>query len=286
MKEFLSYRREIDSFLNRCVADLVAGDSSKAIGDLLESMKYSLLGEGKRFRPLLSLLTGEALGVDQNRILPFAAAVEFIHCYSLIHDDLPAMDNSDWRRGHLTNHKVFGEAKALLAGDALLTEAFGLITRYYQEEPARAIELVQLLVGSSGVWGMVGGQAIDLFAQTEKASYDDLVTLHNKKTGALIMASVLGAVVVGGAPQIARDHLLGYAQNLGLAFQVADDLLDLPEEAETTPNFARALGVQECKAFLKNTTQKAIDALSFLGERGAKLRSICQFNCDRATQNS
>lgn len=285
MKEFSSYRKEIDAFLHQCLVELGSGHSSEAIHHLVESMRYSLLGEGKRFRPLLSLLTAEALGVDHSRVLPFGAAVEFIHCYSLIHDDLPAMDNSDWRRGHLTNHKVFGEAKALLAGDALLTEAFGIISKYYRNDPSQAIELVQLLVESAGVRGMVGGQAMDLFEKPSDPTYDDLLLLHGKKTGALITASVLGAAVIGAVSSSTRDRLLCYAQNLGIAFQVADDLLDLPEEVESVPNFARIMGVGESLAFLERTTQKALDAIGFLGESGTKLQKICRYNCDRASQS-
>ena len=165
-----------------------------AITELKESMYYSAGSGGKRFRPVLSLLVAELFSVPASRVLPFAAAVEFIHTYSLIHDDLPCMDNDDYRRGKPTNHKVYGETTALLAGDALLTEAFLAITKGYKDNGFLASQLCDLLSRAAGVRGMVGGQAIDLKAKN--LTVEELTHLHNLKTGRMIQVAAEGAAVV------------------------------------------------------------------------------------------
>ncbi|MDX9730327.1 MAG: polyprenyl synthetase family protein, partial [Bdellovibrionales bacterium] len=189
---------------------------------LNQSMRYSLLQDGaKRFRPVLALLTADALGVEREQVLPFAAAVECVHTYSLIHDDLPAMDNDDFRRGLPTNHKKFDEATAILAGDALLSDAFGIIGEAYIENPGAAVRVLVELSKAVGSHGMVGGQAIDIAAKSKAVDIEDLRLLHLLKTGALIRISAVGAAVVAGADEEQIEDLSDYASALGLAFQVA-----------------------------------------------------------------
>jgi geranylgeranyl diphosphate synthase type II len=202
--------------------------------NLLEASRYSLFAGGKRLRPILCLQAAEVVGGTCQAVMPIACAFEFIHTYSLIHDDLPAMDNDDFRRGKPTNHKVFGEAMAILAGDTLLTEAFGLIadTQDNGTLPAdRLLEVVHILVKAAGYRGMIGGQVIDLECETREVDLATVEYMHAHKTGALITASLeAGAVVGGGAPDQVHS-LIRYGHHFGLAFQITDDLLDIEGDA-------------------------------------------------------
>jgi geranylgeranyl diphosphate synthase type II len=195
-----------------------------------EAEHYSLFAGGKRLRPILALAGAEAVGGRARDALPLACALELIHTYSLIHDDLPAMDNDDLRRGKPTSHKVFGEALAILAGDALLTEAFrlmtrlDLMTRVPRQRRLQAICQVAWAVGSQG---MIGGQALDILTQGKKVDAHMLEYIHSHKTGALIAAAVCGGAMIGGASEREIQALRGYGEKLGLAFQVTDDLLDV-----------------------------------------------------------
>ncbi len=204
------------------------------ISTLLESEKYSVFAGGKRIRPFLVLEFCRMLGGSDEAALPFACAIEMIHTYSLIHDDLPCMDDDDLRRGRPTNHKVFGYSTALLAGDGLLTRAFGVAaSNPYVSDKARA-EAVALLSSCAGEFGMVGGQVIDLYGETKKLSLETLIKLHSMKTGALIRASALLGCLAAGASldspeaEAARE----YANNIGLAFQIIDDILDVESSEE------------------------------------------------------
>ncbi len=194
---------------------------------LFEAMEYSLLAGGKRLRPALVLASAEAVGGSSAEsgelIVDFSCAVELIHTYSLIHDDLPAMDDDDLRRGRPTNHKVFGEAMAILAGDALLTEAFALLAR--GKEPSRA-RLCGMLAAAAGASGMVGGQADDVGVEAPR-TIEALESLHRRKTGALIVVSCAGGALAAGGDQHSVKALETYGQHLGLAFQICDDLMDL-----------------------------------------------------------
>lgn len=197
---------------------------------LNEAMHYSVFAGGKRLRPALVLLTARACGGDETRVLPAACAMEFIHTYSLIHDDLPAMDNDDYRRGKLTNHKVFGEATAILAGDALLTLAFETVAAAALP-PAAIADLVRELARAAGALGMVGGQMADLLAQGKALTEAELRAVHARKTGALLTASV---VIGARAMELSADkldHLRAYGDCIGLAFQIVDDILDVAGDA-------------------------------------------------------
>lgn len=227
---------------------------------LLESMKYSLLGGGKRFRPALALLIGEMYEVPFEKIIPFAAAVELVHTYSLIHDDLPCMDNDDIRRGLPTNHKVYGEGFALLSGDSLLTEAFSIVAESYKENSFLAIQLIQLLSKASGIRGMVGGQALDLRGPKD-INPDDLKLLHELKTGALIQAAAVGAALISEADESEVENIKSFGLNLGLAFQIADDILDYQEKAQEGRSFVPLLGIEKTKRLLNEVSDNCLSNL-------------------------
>jgi geranylgeranyl diphosphate synthase type II len=196
-------------------------------GKLKESMIYSLMAGGKRIRPILLFATLDALGCREEKGLSTAIGLEMIHTYSLIHDDLPAMDNDDLRRGKPTNHVIFGEATAILAGDGLLTAAFDLVAG----DPALSADvrcrILQMLANAAGPEGMVGGQEDDLEAEEKSLSIDELMSVHRRKTGRLICFPVAAAAVIAGAPEHQQHALEQYARHLGLAFQIGDDILDI-----------------------------------------------------------
>jgi geranylgeranyl diphosphate synthase, type II len=197
---------------------------------LRHSIRYSLLAEGKRLRPVLMLATVETLGGDLDKALPFACALEMIHTYSLIHDDLPAMDNDDYRRGKWTNHKVYGEAQAILTGDALLTEAFGLMAIGAKKAGLSAETALTILAEGAkyaGASGMVGGQVDDMLSENKKITLEELESIHRRKTGALITFAVRTGARLGGASHPLLDLLTRFADKLGLAFQIQDDILDV-----------------------------------------------------------
>lgn len=198
---------------------------------LKQAMDYSLLAGGKRIRPILSIATYEAFGKDSSEIISTAINIELLHTYSLIHDDLPAMDNDDYRRGKLTNHKVFGDAMAILAGDALLTHAFGNMAKslknYSQLTTDTVINIIEEFALFSGAAGMVGGQVVDLNANQSTTSFEDLIYIHTHKTGDLIVFSVRLGAMLAGATQLQLEKLTIFARKIGLAFQVQDDILDI-----------------------------------------------------------
>lgn len=199
---------------------------------LNQSMYYSLIGRGKRIRPVLALASAEAVGGDPETILPAAVSLELIHTYSLIHDDLPAMDNDDYRRGRLSNHKVFGEANAILAGDALLTYAFELLANHEACQPERQLRIIREVAVAAGKDGMVGGQVADVAGEGKTLNLDQIEEIHKGKTGALLTASArLGGILAGGTEQQVKA-LTDYAQALGLAFQIKDDILDVVGNSE------------------------------------------------------
>lgn len=200
---------------------------------LNESMYYSLIGGGKRIRPVLALASAEAVSGNPETILQAAAAIELIHTYSLIHDDLPAMDNDDYRRGRLSNHKVFGEAQAILAGDALLTYAFELLSNLDLGQPARELRVIREVAEASGKNGMVKGQVLDIAGEGKALTLKEIEGIHKAKTGAILTVSArLGGILAGGTEdQISA--LTDYAHALGLAFQIKDDILDIVGDSET-----------------------------------------------------
>ncbi|NWF54230.1 MAG: polyprenyl synthetase family protein [Syntrophaceae bacterium] len=212
-----------------------------------KAMHYSLFAGGKRLRPILALAASDAVGGLIRDVLPLACSFELIHTYSLIHDDLPSMDNDDLRRGKPTSHRVFGEALAILAGDALLTEAFHLAARpdlMKGVSPRRRIQALWHLARAAGSLGMVGGQTVDILTQGKRVDAATLEYIHTRKTGALISASVAAGAILGGATARQYRSLQGYGEKLGLAFQITDDLLD--EEGEET-KLGKAVGKDQSK---------------------------------------
>jgi len=250
-----------------------------ADGLLLEAMRYAVLGGGKRLRPLLTLAAAECLGLETEVVLPAAVAVELIHAYSLVHDDLPAMDDDDWRRGQPTVHKAFGEAIAVLAGDALQALAFRTLAEPVALiDPPHQLGMIAALAEAAGAVGMCGGQALDMAArQVPIRDQSRLEHLHAAKTGAMIQVAVqLSVLAAGVPPEAAAAQALGrFAADLGLAFQVQDDLLDAPPgqgEAEPAPgmepSFVAWLGVAGARAYAQALLQRAQTALLQLREQG------------------
>jgi geranylgeranyl diphosphate synthase type II len=241
-----------------------------------QSMEYSLHTGGKRFRPLLALLTAKTLSAPVERVLDHAAAVEMIHTYSLIHDDLPCMDNDDLRRGQPTNHKVYGEAGALLAGDALLTLAFGVLTRTPSLAAAQA---VSLLAEAAGPRGMVGGQVMDVeLSHPEPAVLSEI---HLRKTGCLIRVAVEGAAVLCAAEDNQRRALRAYGELAGLAFQLADDLEDFNPNQPEKISFVSAWGLDSTRLRLHEVSESALSQLHPFHDAADGLRRMIVLNRDR-----
>lgn len=272
----------VDASIQRYFAamDLPAG---AALTHLKEAMLYSAGSGGKRFRPVLSLLVGELFSCPAARILPFAMAIEFVHTYSLIHDDLPCMDNDDLRRGKPTNHKVYGEAKALLAGDALLTEAFFLLAREYKDASFLSVQLTELLGRSAGLRGMVGGQALDIEAENGnlKSSQEELVLMHTLKTGRLIQAAAEGAALIAGASPSEVESMSRFGEALGLAFQITDDILDASEKGQEDRSFVTLLGLEGTHGYLQKVSERAWQELRQQSRRSPVLEHMIEFNRTR-----
>ena len=248
---------------------------------LIEAMEYSTLGGGKRFRPVLVLATLEALGEKRSQGMPLALAIELIHTYSLVHDDLPLMDNDDSRRGRPTNHKVYGDAMALLAGDALLTEAFTVLAEGYADDPRAAVELIALVGRAAGLRGMIGGQAIDILPSAGKYEEWEIQYLHSLKTGALIRVAIDGASCLASASSEARQNLDQFGKSLGLAFQIADDIQDHNPADEESTSFTSALGLEGTRELLHKVTAQAEAALAAGNLQESKLAELCRFNLER-----
>jgi geranylgeranyl diphosphate synthase, type II len=288
------YLTERAQLIERTLAAIVVAGEGPA-GRLLEAMRYSLLAGGKRLRPILALAACEAVGGRAEAALGLACAVEMIHTYSLIHDDLPCMDNDDFRRGRPTNHKVFGDAIATLAGDALLTDAFAVVARSAPASvaPAVLLETVAELSSAAGSAGMVAGQVADLMSEGKALSLDELEDMHSHKTGALFLAAIKGGARLGGANTQQIKSLDAYGRALGLAFQVVDDLLDVEASAEQMGKRTRKdeaagkatypgiLGIERSHQLARELERRAHDALASFDERAEPLRQIATFVVER-----
>jgi farnesyl diphosphate synthase len=261
-----------------------------------EAMRYSALAPGKRLRPLLVLASARLFGVARGSALQVAAAIEMVHAYSLIHDDLPAMDNSDLRRGRPTCHKAFDEATAVLAGDGLLTMAFEVLSHPDAHgDPAVRCELISALAAAAGSAGMVGGQMIDLIAENQPLDIGAITRLQRMKTGALIAFSCEAGAILAKASHDQRVALRGYAHDLGLAFQIADDLLDVEGSAEETgkpvgadaaagkATFVSILGVERARAQADLLVEQAVAHLDLFEQRAELLRQVARFVVSRRT---
>jgi geranylgeranyl diphosphate synthase type II len=260
---------------------------------LHKAMRYSVFAGGKRVRPILMLAACQAVGGETERAIPAACAMEMIHTYSLIHDDLPAMDDDDFRRGNPTNHKVFGEAIAILAGDALLTEAFKLVSdpRHANgTSPAARLGVISEIATCAGSYGMVGGQVVDM--ESEGKPDMDLPTvqyIHTHKTGALIKASVVAGALLGDADSQKLDAITRYGEAAGLAFQIADDILDIEgtteeigkdagsDEARGKATYPAVMGLAAAKEEAQAMMDEAMRSLEIFGSEAAPLREIAAY---------
>lgn len=264
--------------------------------NLHDSMVYSLLAGGKRIRPVLCIAAYEACGGRAGDIVPYASALEFIHTYSLIHDDLPAMDNDDLRRGKPTNHKVFGEGMAILAGDALLTEAFYLLANNQSSgyfEPSLRLMVIREIAMAAGIHGMVGGQAQDLLSEDAEPDVETLAFIHSHKTAALITASVRTGGILANCDDEKLFGLTKYGENIGLAFQVVDDILDIEGETEVIGKpkgsdekkkkmtYPKLYGIERSKEKAKELIDSAIGALRIFDEKAEPLRGIARYLLER-----
>lgn len=276
--------KELDLFENylKEYFTLLPRENVEGIKRLLESVEYSIMDGGKRFRPMLAALTVEALGEKAALAMPYALALEMVHTYSLVHDDLPLMDNDDMRRGKPSNHKIFGEAMALLAGDALLTESFAVIANGYRDNPDLALELIRMLTRAGGLRGMVGGQAIDIMPDKGSKEEWQVRYQHNLKTGALIQAAVNGAALIGSATEEEVKILGEFSKSLGLAFQVADDLQDFHPDQKEATSFVTVLGEDSTREMLKEISNQALEALKVTGLDKTALAKMIHFNLERA----
>ena len=280
----------VDEYLTGIIDSV--DDTSGALG---RAMRYSIFAGGKRLRPMFAIAASEAVGGSLEQVLPAACALELIHTYSLIHDDLPAMDDDDYCRGVLTNHKVFGEATAILAGDALLTKAFEVladITRF-AAAPIALLRISSEVARAAGDAGMVGGQMIDMESENRDIDLDMLTALHRKKTGALITVSVRTGAILGGADDEQVKALSEYGECVGLAFQISDDILDVVgdqeklgkrtgmDEARGKKTFTTLLGLEESRKRSKDLIDRAVGALSSFDTRAEALRAIGRYVIER-----
>ena len=237
---------------------------------LFDAMRYSLLAGGKRLRPVFVLDFCRMCGGDWKKALPFAAAVEMVHTYSLIHDDLPCMDNDDYRRGRLTNHKVYGEANAILAGDGLLTAAFAYLAKAPFDADTR-IRAVEVLANCAGELGMVGGQVLDMMSEERQCTEQEVIDIQSRKTGALIKSACLLGVLAGNGTEEQLSAASVFAEHIGLAFQIRDDMLDVIGDAQelgkatgadaVKNTFVQLYGLEKCDALVQQHTEIAKDAL-------------------------
>lgn len=258
-----------------------------------DAMLYSLKAGGKRIRPLLVYAVLEALGVEQEKGNSAACAIEMIHTYSLIHDDLPAMDNDDYRRGNLTNHKVFGEDIAILAGDGLLTHSFTILATDEILSADKRVQLIQEISLAAGPTGMVAGQVLDMEAEGKRISLDALEHIHLNKTGRLIIASLLSGAIVADASVEIQNKIRDFGKYLGLAFQIQDDILDeignaeelgkpVGSDAENDKStYVSLTSIDEAKAYLQKTYNHALQILDELNLSNSYLKDICDWIVNR-----
>jgi geranylgeranyl diphosphate synthase type II len=292
LKDYLAERKKrVDEALEACLPPEGAYPPP-----LIDAMRYSLFAGGKRIRPILCLAAADAVGGRPETVMPAACALEMIHTYSLIHDDLPAMDNDDFRRGRPSNHKVFGDAMAILAGDALLTEAFHLMAsreRIAHVDPAALLTVIRDVAEAAGYGGMVGGQAVDILSEGRQGDADTLDYIHTHKTAALIIASVKAGAVLSGAEMEALEALAAYGRHIGLAFQIADDILNVEGDQallgkRTGSDASRGkltypglMGLVEARRRARELTESALGDLAGFDDRAQPLRQIAEYIMER-----
>lgn len=287
MKEYLKQKQElinaeIENFLNEL----------KYPVDMAEGMKYAVLNGGKRLRPYLLLMTLDMLGVDVKKGIPTAAAIEMIHSYSLVHDDLPALDNDDYRRGKLTTHKKFGEANGILIGDALLTHAFYMLSEKNKDllSSGQIVEIISLTSNYAGILGMIGGQAVDIESEGKQIDLPALQYIHTHKTGKLILLPVEAAAIIAGVSENEKNKLKEYTELIGLAFQIKDDILDIEGDFETIgkpvgsdveldkSTYPSIFGLDKSKEMLQNKINEAKAIIDELyGEKSIRFKELADY---------
>ena len=257
--------------------------------NLSRAMEYSLMAGGKRLRPILLMAAADAIDSSGEKFIKVADALEMIHTYSLIHDDLPAMDDDDYRRGKLTNHKVFGEATAILAGDALLTLAFEVVLRQKDVAPEILLKVLHEISTAAGVSGMVGGQALDLRSEGIQIDFETLKLMHRGKTGALFKAAIRSGAILAQADEKKLAALTRYAENFGLAFQITDDILDVTgdekilgkptgsDEKNLKATYVSLTSLDAAKNFAQEAVDEALDALKDFGTEADFLRELVKY---------
>jgi geranylgeranyl diphosphate synthase type II len=286
-----TYLKERQDLVNRTLAVYLPQVRGPAFR-VTEAMHYSLFAGGKRLRPILCLAGAEAVGGNVGEAMPVACALEMIHTYSLIHDDLPAMDDDDLRRGQPTSHKKFDEATAILAGDGLLTEAFRITAEAAAKFPGREaalLEVIHLIAQAAGYQGMVGGQMLDLQAEGRQVTLKELETIHRHKTGALLTAAVRAVGLMGGGSRADVTLLTGYGEKFGLTFQITDDLLDVEGEAaemgkatgmdekRRKATYPAVLGLEATREWARRLVEGALADLASLQERAEPLRELARY---------
>lgn len=291
-----NYLKERKSLVDRSLDRYLRG-SKKYSQTLYRAMHYGVFSGGKRLRPILTLAAGELFGGKRKLLLPFACALELIHTYSIIHDDLPALDNDDLRRGEPANHKIFGEGIALLAGDALLTEAFELMSRPQVAQvlkPEMALETLHEIARAAGVGGMAGGQAVDLEAEGREVNIATVEYIHIRKTGALILVSARVGARIGGATPKELRRISRYGEFLGLAFQIADDILDAKghngsrvgsgearDKEKKKATYPSIVGVAASKSRAQELLQHCLKEIELFGKDADPLRGIARYVVER-----
>lgn len=282
------YLKERQIQVESCMQTLVP-EQPGHLAPMMEAMRYSLFAGGKRLRPILLMAAADAVGTDGRRFLHSACALEMIHTYSLIHDDLPAMDDDDYRRGRLTNHKVFGEGMAVLAGDGLLTLAFETLLSQPDVAPETLARVAREVAGAAGPSGMVGGQAIDLGSEGQQPTPETMRMMHRLKTGALFRASLRAGALLAGGTDEEIQGLTDYAEQFGLAFQITDDILDVTgteavlgkpvgsDVKNQKATYVSIYGLPEAKRMAQSAVDESIRALERFGGRAWVLRSLSEY---------
>ncbi|MCP4717471.1 MAG: polyprenyl synthetase family protein [Deltaproteobacteria bacterium] len=290
-----AYLAEKQALVNKALDLVLPGEKTRP-AEIHGAMRYALFAGGKRLRPILALAAAQAVGADPAGVLRESCALEILHTYTLIHDDLPAMDDDDYRRGRLTTHKVYGEAIAVLAGDALLTEAFKVLADSMTEgrhEPRTLLSVIQLLADAGGSRGVIGGQVVDMLSEGKQIDKDVLEYIHTHKTGLLITASVLLGAVLAQATEEQNNRLCDYSRAIGLAFQITDDILDVQGSAEELgkpvgsdqergkATYPAIFGMNEAKRMQGVLFEQAIEALRDFDENAEPLRAIAKLIIER-----
>ncbi len=285
------WKERIGMIENALVQEL--GKEQALVPELADSMEYSLTAGGKRLRPILLMAAADAVGAKGTDFVQAACGIEMIHTYSLIHDDLPAMDNDDYRRGKLTNHKVYGEAMAILAGDALLTQAFEVILRQKNAAPEILLQVVNEMSIAAGPNGMVGGQVIDMLSEGKRISMEELRKMHMGKTGALFRAAIRSGAILAGATEEQLSALTTYADRFGLAFQITDDILDVvgdeavigkpvgSDERNNKSTYVTLTSLEEARRLATDTVKEAVEALTIFEDKAKFLRELVEMLLER-----